>query len=49
MTRVADNKGDGGQWRWQTMVVVDNNGTQDYVADYDGEGWEGQQTMTVIT
>ena len=43
-TMVAyDNNGNGGrrQRRWQmTTAVNDNNGTQDRVADYKGEGGE---------
>jgi hypothetical protein len=32
-----DGGGEGQQQRW-TMTAVDNNGMQDWAADYDGEG-----------
>ncbi len=35
----ADNDGDGGL-RWRTTTAADDNGSQDRVADYDGEGQE---------
>jgi hypothetical protein len=39
MVSVENNCDSGQQW-WQTTTVVDNNGMQDSVADYDGEGQE---------
>jgi hypothetical protein len=37
---VADNNGDGGQQRWRMMMAADDDGLQDWAADYDGEGQE---------
>ncbi len=38
---MADNNdGDGGRWQRQTTKAADNNGTQDWAADYKGEGGE---------
>jgi hypothetical protein len=36
----VDNDGDGGQQRWQTTMAADDDGLQDWAADYDGEGRE---------
>ncbi len=33
-----DNSDGGGRRRWTT--AADDNGTQDWAADYNGEGWE---------
>jgi hypothetical protein len=35
----GDNDGDGGKQRWWTTKAADDNGSQDWAADYDGEGW----------
>jgi hypothetical protein len=40
MMAASDNNGDGGQRQWQMTMAVDNNGTLDWVVDYDGEGQE---------
>jgi hypothetical protein len=38
MMAVADDNGDGrGQWQ-RTTMAMDDNGTQDWAADYNGEG-----------
>ncbi len=40
MAVAAEDRGSG-QWRqWRTRTLADNDGMQDWVADYDGEGWE---------
>ncbi len=40
MAAVAEDGGSRQQWQRQTTTAVDNNGTQDWVADYNGEGQE---------
>jgi hypothetical protein len=40
MAAVAEDGGNGRQWRRQTMTAADNNGLQDWVADYKGDGQE---------
>ncbi len=35
-----DNNGDSGQGQWQMTMAADDNGSQDWVAYYDGEGQE---------
>ena len=41
MTMAAvDNDGDGGRRQRQMTKVADDDGTQDQVADYEGEGGE---------
>jgi hypothetical protein len=37
---VDDNDSNGGQQQWQRTKAADNDGTQDRVADYKGEGGE---------
>ncbi len=37
---MADNDGNGGRQRWRTTTAADDDGSQDWVADYDGEGRE---------
>jgi hypothetical protein len=39
-TAADDNSSDGRRQQQQTTTAVDNNGTQDQVADYKGEGGE---------
>ncbi len=36
----AEDSGGGRQQRWRRTTAADDDGTQDRVADYDGEGWE---------
>jgi hypothetical protein len=42
MVTADDNNGDGGQRQWQRRMTTaaDNNGMQDWAADYEGEGGE---------
>jgi hypothetical protein len=40
MAAVAEDGGDGRQWRRQTTTVGDNNGMQCWVADYEGDRQE---------
>jgi hypothetical protein len=35
-----DGCGGGRHWQWQMTTMADNDGTQDWVADYEGEGQE---------
>ncbi len=37
---VAEDSGGGWQWRWRQTTATDNNGMQDWGADYVGEGLE---------
>jgi hypothetical protein len=36
----AEDRCGGQQQQWQTTTTVENDSTQDWVADYDGEGQE---------
>ncbi len=38
MAAAAKDGGSGQQWQRRTMTVADDNGMQDWVADYKGEG-----------
>jgi hypothetical protein len=40
MATAEDNNGNGGQQKQQTTTALDDNGMQDWVADYKGEGGE---------
>ncbi len=40
MAAVAEDGGNGRQRQRQTTTVADNNGMQDWVADYNGDGQE---------
>ncbi len=40
MAAVAEDGGDGQQRQRQTMTAADNNGMQDWAADYKGDGQE---------
>ncbi len=39
-TAAANDDSNGGQGRWQMTVAADDNGSQDWMADYDGKGRE---------
>jgi hypothetical protein len=39
-TAAEDDNGDGGQQQRRKMKTADNKGTQDWLADYKGEGGE---------
>jgi hypothetical protein len=36
----AEDSGGGQQQRWRRTTAADNDGSQDWAADYDREGWE---------
>jgi hypothetical protein len=36
----ADDGGNRGRQRWRMTMAVDDDGSQDWAADYDGEGQE---------
>jgi hypothetical protein len=40
MAAVAEDGGVGRRWCRRTMTVADNNGMQDWAADYEGDGQE---------
>jgi hypothetical protein len=40
MMAANDDNGDGGQQQRQTTTAANNDGTQDWVADYEGKGGE---------
>jgi hypothetical protein len=41
MAAVADDDGEGGRrWQRRTMTSADDNGMQDWAANYEGEGQE---------
>jgi hypothetical protein len=40
MAAVAEDGGGGQRWQRQTTTVADNNGMQDWAADYKGDGHE---------
>ncbi len=35
---VAEDSSGGRQWQWRRTAAADNDSTQDWGADYDGEG-----------
>ncbi len=40
MAAAAEDSGCGRQWQRRTMTAADNNGMQNWVADYKGNGQE---------
>jgi hypothetical protein len=44
----AEDSGGGQQWRWRRTMAMDDDSTQDWVADYNGEGQSGRQTMLAL-